>query len=41
MTAATYMANALKKYVNTMKRGEPPTERREVSRWHNPDIPDL
>lgn len=39
-TAATYMANALKKYVNKMKRGEPPTERREVSRWFNPDIPD-
>ncbi|RZN40383.1 MAG: radical SAM proteinB12-binding domain-containing radical SAM protein [Methanophagales archaeon ANME-1-THS] len=37
-TAATYMATALRRYVNTMKRGEPPTERREVSRWHNPDI---
>ncbi|MBA5942847.1 MAG: B12-binding domain-containing radical SAM protein [Methanophagales archaeon] len=39
--AAERMANALNKYVNTMKRGEPPTERREVSRWLNPDIPDL
>ncbi len=38
---ATRMANALKKYVNRMKRGEPPTERREVSKWLNPDIPDL
>jgi len=40
-SAATHMANALKKYVNAMKRGEPPTERREVSKWLNPDIPDL
>ncbi len=40
-SAAKHMANALKKYVNTMKRGEPPTERREVSKWLNPDIPDL
>ncbi|MBE0516213.1 MAG: B12-binding domain-containing radical SAM protein [Methanophagales archaeon] len=40
-TAATYMANALKKYVSKMKRGEPPTERREVSKWFNPDIPEL
>ncbi|MEA2074323.1 MAG: radical SAM protein [Euryarchaeota archaeon] len=40
-SAATHMANALNKYVNTMKRGEPPTERREVSKWLNPDIPDL
>lgn len=40
-TAATYMANALKKYVNQMKRGEPPTDRREVSKWLNPEIPDL
>ena len=39
--AAKYMAHALKKYVNTMKRGEPPTERREVSKWLNPDIPSL
>jgi radical SAM superfamily enzyme YgiQ (UPF0313 family) len=40
-SAATHMANALNKYVNTMKRGEPPTERSEVSKWLNPDIPDL
>jgi len=40
-SAATRMANALNKYVNMMKRGEPPTERREVSKWLNPDIPDL
>jgi radical SAM superfamily enzyme YgiQ (UPF0313 family) len=40
-TAATYMAHALKRYVNQMKRGEPPTERREVSKWFNPEIPDL
>ncbi|MHC1624095.1 MAG: B12-binding domain-containing radical SAM protein [Candidatus Methanospirareceae archaeon] len=40
-SAATHMAKALKKYVNTMKRGESPTERREVSKWLNPDIPDL
>ena len=40
-TAAKYMANALKKYVNQMKNGVPPTERREVGRWLNPDIPDL
>ncbi len=38
---AERMANALNKYVNAMKRGEPPTERREVSKWLNPDIPDL
>jgi hypothetical protein len=36
--AARYMANALQKYVNTMKRGESPTERREVSKWLNPDL---
>ncbi|RJS75043.1 radical SAM protein [Methanophagales archaeon] len=40
-SAATHMANALNKYVNTMKRGESPTERSEVSKWLNPDIPDL
>lgn len=40
-TAATYLVTALRKHVNTLKRGEPPTERRAVSRWHNPDIPDL
>ena len=39
--AAERMANALKKYVNQMKQGEPPTERREVSKWLNPEIPDL
>ena len=36
--AAKRMANVLKKYVNKMKKGEPPTERREVSKWLNPDI---
>jgi radical SAM superfamily enzyme YgiQ (UPF0313 family) len=40
-TAAKRMANALKKYVNQMKRGEPPTERREESKWFYPDVPDL
>ena len=40
-SAAKRMANALKKYVNQMKKGEPPTERREVSKWLNPEIPDL
>lgn len=40
-SAATHIAKALNKYVNTMKRGEPPTERSEVSKWLNPDIPDL
>ena len=39
--AAKHLANALKKYVNQMKRGEPPKERREVSKWLYPDIPDL
>ena len=39
--AATKMANALQKYVNKMKRGEPPTDRHEISKWLNPDIPDL
>jgi len=27
--------------VNKMKRGEPPTDRHEISKWLNPDIPDL
>ena len=40
-SAATHMAKALNKYVNTMKRGESPTGRSEVSKWLNPDIPDL
>ncbi len=39
--AANYMANALKKHVKKMKRGEPPTERREESKWLNPDIPNI
>ena len=39
--AAERMTNALEKYVNQMKRGEPPTERREISKWLNPEIPDL
>ncbi len=39
--AAKHMAKALKKHVNQMKRGEPPTGRREESKWINPDIPDL
>jgi len=40
-SAAGRMSASLKKYVNTMKRGEPPTDRREVSKWLNPEIPDL
>ncbi len=36
--AAKYMANALQKYVKTMKRGESPTERKEASKWINPDL---
>jgi radical SAM superfamily enzyme YgiQ (UPF0313 family) len=39
--AAKHMAKALKKHVNQMKGGEPPTGRREESKWLNPDIPDL
>jgi len=38
---AERITNTLKKYVNQMKRGEPPTERTEVSKWLNPEIPDL
>ena len=37
--AAHYMAKELKRYVKKMKRGEPPTERREMSKWMNPEIP--
>jgi radical SAM superfamily enzyme YgiQ (UPF0313 family) len=37
--AANYMAHGLQKYVHTMKRGESPTERREVSRWLTPELP--
>jgi len=33
--------NALKRDVNIMRRGEPPTERKEESTWINPEIPDL
>jgi radical SAM superfamily enzyme YgiQ (UPF0313 family) len=40
-TAAKRMAHALERYVKKMKKGEPPTDRREVSKWLNPDIPDL
>ncbi len=36
--AAKRMADASRHYVNKMKRGEPPTERREASKWLNPDI---
>lgn len=39
--AARRMASSLKSYVNQMKAGEPPTGRKEVSKWLNPDIPDL
>ncbi len=39
--AAERMENALNKYVNAMKRGEPPTERMEASKWLNPYIPNL
>ena len=38
---AKYITNALQKYVGQMKRGESPTDRTEVSKWLNPDIPDL
>jgi hypothetical protein len=38
---AKYITNALQKYVGPMLRGESPTERTEVSKWLNPDIPDL
>jgi radical SAM superfamily enzyme YgiQ (UPF0313 family) len=31
----------LKRYVDTMRRGEPPTSRGEESKWLYPDIPDL
>jgi radical SAM superfamily enzyme YgiQ (UPF0313 family) len=36
--AAKRMADASRRYVNKMKRGEPPTERREASKWLNPDL---
>jgi radical SAM superfamily enzyme YgiQ (UPF0313 family) len=36
--AAKRMADASRRYVNKMKRGEPPTERKEVSKWLNPDM---
>lgn len=39
--AANYIAHALKGYVKKMKRGEPPTERREMSKWLNPDLQHL
>ncbi|MFZ2070467.1 MAG: radical SAM protein [Halobacteriota archaeon] len=39
--AANYMAKALHGYVKKMRRGEPPTERREMSKWLNPDLPNL
>ena len=40
-TAANYMASKLKGYVTQMKRGEPPTDRTEASRWFYPDIPEF
>ena len=39
--AAKRMADASRRYVDRMKRGEPPTERKETSKWLTPDIPDL
>ena len=39
--AAKRMAAESRRYVNKMKRGEPPTERREASKWLNPDISGL
>lgn len=39
--AANRMAHASNHYVQTMKRGEPPTDRMEASRWFYPDIPEL
>jgi radical SAM superfamily enzyme YgiQ (UPF0313 family) len=39
-TAANYMASKLKGYVTQMKRGEPPTDRKEVSKWFYPSLPD-
>ncbi|RZN37233.1 MAG: radical SAM proteinB12-binding domain-containing radical SAM protein [Methanophagales archaeon ANME-1-THS] len=36
--AANWMANRLKRYVKMMKQGQPPTERKEVSKWLNPDV---
>ncbi len=39
--AATRMSKMLQKYVDKMRRGEPPTDRHEISKWLNPDIPDL
>lgn len=36
--AAKRMANILKKYVNKMRKGEPPIERKEESKWLNPDM---
>jgi hypothetical protein len=38
--AARWMAGALRHYVSQMKRGEPPTTRREASKWLYPSIPD-
>jgi radical SAM superfamily enzyme YgiQ (UPF0313 family) len=35
------ISNGLKKYANSMKRGEPPIPRTNESTWLNPDIPDL
>lgn len=39
--AAKRMTGLSQRYVNTMKRGEPPTDRTEVSKWFYPDIPTL
>jgi len=33
--------NGLKRDVNGMRMGEPPTERKEESTWITPEIPDL
>jgi radical SAM superfamily enzyme YgiQ (UPF0313 family) len=37
--AAKRMAGASRRYVDRMKRGESPTERRTASKWLNPEIP--
>jgi len=37
--AARWMTRSARRYVTPMKHGEPPTARREASRWLYPDIP--
>ena len=38
---AKRMTSSVRRYVGEMKRGEPPTERKEESRWFYPNVPDL